>query len=56
MTTSIEEFATNSEINRARKLYQTHYVEIDDEAKISRTDEGVWVAAWVWLENEKKEE
>jgi hypothetical protein len=56
MTTSIEEFATDAEIERARELYQDHAIEIDDGAKASRADEGVWIAAWVWLQNEGEEE
>ena len=47
--------ATEVEINRARQTY-THgsddNIEIDEEAAASRGNDGVWVAAWVWLRNE----
>jgi hypothetical protein len=47
----MDEFATEEEIKEARELYQTDDIEIDDGAKASRTEgEGLWVAAWVWLE------
>lgn len=52
--------ATNAEINRARQEYANNSddnIEIDEEAKASRGDDGVWVAAWVWLaDNEEEEE
>lgn len=47
--------ATAAEIQTARDLYQTDDVEIDDNAAVSRTDEGMWVAAWVWINNEELE-
>ena len=28
-------------------------LEIDDDAKVSRTDDGAYVQAWVWLSNEE---
>jgi hypothetical protein len=28
-------------------------LEIDDEPKLSGTDDGVWVAAWVWVNKEE---
>lgn len=37
-------------LKRARVAYATSDdVEIDDNATISRSEDGVWVAAWVWL-------
>ena len=40
----------------ARREYQTDDIEIDDNAKISRTDEnGAWVQAWVWVSDEVPE-
>ena len=36
-------------IEQARKLYWTDEVEIDDNAKLSKGDDGTWVAAWVWV-------
>ena len=38
-------------IEQARIRYQTNEIEIDDNAKLSKSDSGVWVAAWVWLPN-----
>lgn len=29
-------------------------IQIDDDALISETDEGVWVNAWVWVPKEKE--
>jgi hypothetical protein len=43
--------ATPAEIAEAREKYRTDECEIDDEAWASRGDDGVWVAAWVWLRN-----
>jgi len=43
--------ATAEEIAKARKLYgNTDDIEIDDDARASATDTGVWVQAWVWLD------
>ena len=44
--------ATEEEITRARLLYTPFSdasIEVDEEADVSRADDGVWVAAWVWL-------
>jgi hypothetical protein len=46
-----DEFATDLEIERARDEYGTEDIEIDGNAKASRAEDGVWVAAWVWLAN-----
>lgn len=43
---------TEAERNQARKLYQTDDIQIDDDAKASRADEGIWVQAWVWVPKE----
>lgn len=46
--------ATEDEINRARELYahnSDNNIEVDEEAATSRGEDGVWVAAWVWLRN-----
>lgn len=45
-------WATHAERIRAVEVYATDEVEIDDKAMVSRADEGLWVAAWVWLDNE----
>jgi len=46
-------FATPEQIKQARKDYANDDVEIDDNAKTSETDDGVWVSAWVWLKNKE---
>lgn len=48
------EWATPDEIERARNLYcppssADPSIEIDDVAKVSVAEDGVWVQAWVWL-------
>ena len=46
------ENASEEEIERARLLYalsSNDNIEIDEEAKASRGNDGVWVAAWVFL-------
>ena len=38
--------------NAARRNYanpSNDDIEIDDDAKISRCDEGAWIQAWVWV-------
>lgn len=47
--------ATDDEIRQARELYGSDEIEIDDNAAASRADEGIWVAAWVWLSAEDRE-
>lgn len=50
--------ATPAEIQCARDNYANDDCEIDDDAQASRMDEsrggdnGVWVAAWVWIQPE----
>ena len=42
-------------IETARNIHQDCDVEIDDDAKLSRVDNGDhgnWVAAWVWVSDE----
>ena len=38
-------------IAQARESYVSDEIEIDDNPKLSIVDEGVWVAAWVWVDN-----
>ena len=38
-------------IELARDQYASDDLEIDDDAKVSESSEGVWVQAWVWLDN-----
>lgn len=50
--------ATPEELARARAEYadpSDNGIEIDDDAQTSRTDDGVWVQAWVWLQDEGDE-
>lgn len=39
-------------IELARDEYQDDDIQIDDNAALSQSEDGVWVAAWVWVENE----
>ena len=46
--------ATLDEIEAARKAYahgSDDNVEVDDDALVSRGEDGVWVQAWVWVRN-----
>ena len=36
-------------IKQARERYQTEDIEIDDNAMVSNAEDGIWVAAWVWM-------
>ena len=47
--------ATAMHIARARTLYGTDDIEMDDNATLSVADDGVWVSAWVWLPGATKE-
>ena len=50
------EDATPEEIALARERYAAgsdNDIEIDDNAKVSRADDGTWVQAWVWLAQEE---
>lgn len=54
-----KEQATPEEIQRAREKYawgSSDDIEIDDNAAVSRGDDGCFVQAWVWLENEETDE
>jgi len=44
--------ASDSEVNRARRLYANDNVQIDDGARASRGDGITWVEAWVALEEQ----
>jgi hypothetical protein len=43
-------------VNVARREYATDDVEIDDNPRISPSDGGTWVAAWVWVSDPIAEE
>ena len=53
---SNKDCATQEEIDEARAMYADDDINIDDGAKASRADEGVWVAAWVWVPNDTPED
>lgn len=42
--------ATPEETTTARDLYANDDVSIDDDAPVSRTDTGLWVQAWVYID------
>jgi hypothetical protein len=41
--------ATDDEIKRATQVYGNDNIEVDTDAKASRTDQGVWVQGWLYL-------
>lgn len=45
----------NEMVRRARDIWASDDLEIDDHALVSECDEGVWVAAWVWVPKENDE-
>lgn len=47
--------ADAAEIEAARDAYQDDDLEIDDDALVSHADEGYWVSAWVWIDNDDAE-
>lgn len=48
------EYATEAEVDAAKRICeQFDGVEVDDISKVSEADDGVWVAAWVWVPNER---
>ena len=52
------EQATEVEITKARQIYGSDDVEIDDNARASRDDEegtGTWVQGWLWVERIKNQ-
>lgn len=45
-----ENFATQAEIQAARDEYADgETIQVDEGAEASRTDDGVWVQAWVFV-------
>ena len=51
--------ATEAQIAEARTMYATPHsptIQVDDDAKLSISEAGTWVQAWVWLEDEDAEE
>lgn len=43
--------ATTAQIHRAQDTHclGTNDIEVDSNAEVSESDEGVWVSAWVWI-------
>jgi len=39
-------------VKAARCEYQTDEIEIDDNAKFSKSEDGYWVAAWVYVSSQ----
>lgn len=49
-------YATDEELEIARDIYARDSdgdIEIDNDAKSSIAEDGVWVQAWVWLSKEE---
>ena len=42
--------------SKAREIWVDVDLEIDDDAKVSISDDGAWVAAWVWVDKHDVEE
>lgn len=45
----VRSLATEAEKEAARREYESDDIEIDDDALASRTYDGAWVQAWVWV-------
>lgn len=43
-------------IEAAREQYGSSEIEIDDQAMTSHGDGGIWVAAWLWIEDEEADD
>lgn len=41
----------NKCVEVAREEYQCDDIEIENDAKVSRTAGGAWVGAWVWIKD-----
>lgn len=48
-----ENFSDEQFIVKAREIYTNDDIEIDDEPSLSHTDNGAWVQAWVFVNNEE---
>ena len=44
-------YSNTAEIERARDMYGSDDIEVNDTALASHTDNGMWVAGWLWLAN-----
>jgi hypothetical protein len=56
---TVPDYATSADIQRAREMYASGSecdIEVDDDAKVSESDDGTWVQAWVWLPNVEEDE
>ncbi len=40
-------------LKHAINIYESDDVNIDNDAYISQGDDGCWVSAWVWVQNEE---
>jgi hypothetical protein len=48
--------ASKEQKERARELYESETINIDDDAEVSEYDDGYWVQAWVDVPNETDED
>lgn len=52
-----ESQATTQEIENAREIYALDdELAVDDDAQASRSEEGAWIQAWVWMPAYDEEE
>jgi len=42
-------FATDAEMDKAREMYQTDDIQIDENAEVSPSGDGTWIQAWVLI-------
>lgn len=45
-----------ADIAKFRDAYECDECEIDDDARFSISDEGMWAQAWVWLPHDEDED
>ncbi|MCP3997388.1 MAG: hypothetical protein GY722_20375 [bacterium] len=44
---------TDNELRtEARKLHENEAVQVHEDAQIDRVEDGSWVQAWVWVDND----
>ena len=52
MTPMIRKEDQDLYVSKARELYADDDLEIDDNPNISVAENGMWVAAWVWVSDD----
>ena len=50
---AVRPHATEHHRKVAEELYGSDDIEVDADAVISETDDGVWVQGWLWVSNEE---